>query len=140
MNGTVQLKKNFFFNQKQNPVISFSQLQTFVEGEHKGKGKRKEHSKSEVKNVPQNSWHGKAKRRRSIRGYKLGSIPPLRTAFIILKTIKKMQLWSSKRYRHVYYMTAPNKRKKTRKFTRMQMTWAQELHDVEDLYLYYYFY
>ena len=54
-------------------------------------------------------------------GYKLGSIPPLSTAFIILKTIKKMQLWSSKRY-HVYMMTAPNKKKKkkkTRKFTRM---------------------
>ena len=55
VNGTVKLKKIFLKNQKQNPVISFSQLQTFVEGEHKGKGKRSKHSKSEVKNVPQNS-------------------------------------------------------------------------------------
>ena len=75
-------------------------------------------------------------------GYKLGSIPPLSTAFIILKTIKKMQLWSSKRY-HVYMMTAPNKKKKKKKQGNLpgwQMTRAQELHDVEDLYLYYYFY
>lgn len=91
--STVKVKNSK--KKKKNLVISFSQLQTNVKGEHKGKGKNvgsesRSKTRSEITDI------GKLKAA-TLRGYMLDSGLSLGAAFIILKIIKKMKLWPSKR-------------------------------------------
>lgn len=93
--STVPLKLKTQKKKKKNLVISFSQLQTNVKGEHKGKGKNvgsesRSKTRSEITDI------GKLKAA-TLRGYMLDSGLSLGAAFIILKIIKKMKLWPSKR-------------------------------------------